>query len=134
MSTNSDFTIEGARRSRISDSTRLGYLSGIKKVVNWAVMTGKPELLMPSTEHEGRMTLDLHAFANENFLEFIVWTVRERDIGLGILRGYRSAVKSLYIDQGVALPEPYDGDMKFSVFEHLCAASMGLPDCGFMHL
>ncbi|RQM20763.1 hypothetical protein B5M09_010269 [Aphanomyces astaci] len=117
-------------------------------------MAGKPELLMPSTEHEGRMTLDLRVFAYENFLEFIVWTVRERDIGLGALSGYRSAVKSLYIDQGIALPEPYDGDMKsvaqnlqngskeftgkrpmsFSVFEHLCAASMGLPDCGFTHL
>ncbi|ETV89022.1 hypothetical protein H257_00426 [Aphanomyces astaci] len=31
MSTNSDFTIEGARRSRILDSTRLGYLPGIKQ-------------------------------------------------------------------------------------------------------
>ncbi|ETW04461.1 hypothetical protein H310_04735 [Aphanomyces invadans] len=57
-------------------------------------MTGKPELLMPSTEH------------------CIVWTVRERDVGLGALSGYRSAVKRLYIDQGVDLPEPYDNDMK----------------------
>ncbi|RHY50537.1 hypothetical protein DYB38_013684 [Aphanomyces astaci] len=141
MSTNSDFTIEGARRSRISDSTRLGYLSGIKQVVNWAVMAGKPELLMPSTEHEGRMTLDLRVFAYENFLEFIVWTVRERDIGLGALSGYRSAVKSLYIDQSVAQnlqngSKEFTGKrpMSFAVFEHLCAASMGLPDCGFTHL
>ncbi|ETV98451.1 hypothetical protein H310_08599 [Aphanomyces invadans] len=109
-----------------------------------------------------RMTLDLRVFAYENLLEFIVWTVRERDVGLGALSGYRSAVKSLYIDQGVDLPEPCDSDMKvifsgirksiaqnlqsgskeftgkrpmsFSVFEQLCAASMGLPDCGFTHL
>ncbi|ETV89764.1 hypothetical protein H310_15407 [Aphanomyces invadans] len=44
-------------------------------------MTGKPELLMPSTKHMGHMTLllDLRVFAYENFLEFIVWTVREQD-------------------------------------------------------
>jgi hypothetical protein len=111
MSTNRDFTIEGARRNRISESTRLGYLSGIRQVVNWAVQAGKPELLMRSTEHEDRMTLDLRVFAYEKFLEFIAWTVRERDVGLGALSGYRSAVKSLYIDQGVAPPEAYDGDM-----------------------
>ncbi|KAF0718364.1 Aste57867_1745 [Aphanomyces stellatus] len=108
------------------------------------------------------MTLDLRVFAYENFLEFIVWTVRERNVGLGALSGYRSAVKSLYIDQGVVLPESYDGDMKvifsgirksvaqnlqsgskeftgkrptsFSVFEHLGAVSMDLTDCGFTHL
>ncbi len=58
------------------------------------------------------MTLDLLVFAYENLLEFIAWTVQERDIGLGALSGYRSAGKTLYIDQGVTLPEPYDGDMK----------------------
>ncbi|ETV64558.1 hypothetical protein H257_18562 [Aphanomyces astaci] len=136
MSTNSDFTIEGARRSRISDSSRPGYL----------------EARAPDAKHRGwgPMTLDLRVFAYENFLELIVWTDRERDVGLGALNGYRSAVKSLYIDQGVALPEPYDGDMKnlqngskeftgkrpmsLSMLEHLRAASMGLPDCGFTHL
>ncbi|ETV89797.1 hypothetical protein H310_15374 [Aphanomyces invadans] len=58
------------------------------------------------------MSLDLRVFAYENFLEFIVWTVRERDVGLGALSCYRSAVQSLYVDQGVDLPEPYDSDMK----------------------
>ncbi|KAF0710698.1 hypothetical protein AaE_012420 [Aphanomyces astaci] len=162
MSTNSTFTIEGARRNRISASTRLGYKSGIRQVVLWALTSGKPELLMPSPETDGHdETLDLRVFGYENFLEFIVWTVRERGVGMGALSGYRSAIKSLYIDQGVPLPEPYNIDMKvifsgirktvaqdlqsgskeftgkkpmtFSLFEHLCVISMGLPDCGFTH-
>ncbi|RHZ02575.1 hypothetical protein DYB31_013762, partial [Aphanomyces astaci] len=76
-------------------------------------MAGKLELLLPSTEHEGRKTLDLRVFAYENFLEFIS-VAQNLQNGSKKFTGKRP--------------------MSFSVFEHLCAASLGLPDCGFTHI
>ncbi|KAF0741617.1 hypothetical protein Ae201684_003296 [Aphanomyces euteiches] len=163
MQSRRDFTIEEARRSRISEGTRAGYASGINQIVIWAQRNGESRLLMPSPDYADKSTLDLSIFSYWDFLDFLQWTVRNKPtITAQTLSGYRSALKSLYKDQKVELPAAYNDDMKeifsgikkrlakdlqtgrivdsgkrpltFSMFEDLCGKSLVLQDGGFTHL
>ncbi|KAH9111141.1 hypothetical protein AeMF1_004050 [Aphanomyces euteiches] len=163
MQSRRDFTIEEARRSRISEGARAGYASGINQIVIWAQRNGESRLLMPSPDYADKSTLDLSIFSYWDFLDFLQWTVRNKPtITAQTLSGYRSALKSLYKDQMVELPAAYNDDMKeifsgikkrlakdlhtgrivdsgkrpltFSMFEDLCGKSLVLQDGGFTHL
>ncbi|KAF0739373.1 hypothetical protein Ae201684_004942 [Aphanomyces euteiches] len=112
MSDLRDFTIETARRNRISASTRQGYTSGINQVVKWAKLVGKNHLVMFNSVDQSTVTLNLQVFLYSDFLDFIVWAVRQKSVQVGTLNSYRSAVKSLYKDQNIDLPEEYDTEMK----------------------
>ncbi|KAH9095353.1 hypothetical protein Ae201684P_013468 [Aphanomyces euteiches] len=103
MQSRRDFTIEEARRSRISEGTRAGYASGINQIVIWAQRNGESRLLMPSPDYADKSTLDLSIFSYWDFLDFLQWTVRNKPtITAQTLSGYRSALKSLYKDQKVS--------------------------------
>ena len=67
---------------------------------------------MPNTLDLGDETLNLQVFRYRDFLDFLVWVVRKNSVEVGTLSGYRSAIKSLYKDQSIALPEEYGEDMK----------------------
>ncbi|KAF0708114.1 hypothetical protein AaE_013347 [Aphanomyces astaci] len=162
MARQQDFTIASARRNRISAQTRSGYSSGINQVKKWVVLAGLHDLLAPCAESRDGTTLDLHAFHYEHFLDFIEWTVQNKHVEVMTLSGYRSAIQSLYKDQGVPVPLEYGEDIKevfsglrktvaqdlqagaklyrckrpmsFAVFETLCEKSVELFDGGFAHL
>ena len=106
------FTIETARRNRITDSTRGGYKSGIHQIKLWAEKVGKHNLLSTCTEATGGKTLNLSVFQYEDFLSFVVWTVRNKRVGVKTLASYRSAVSNLYKENKIPLPEAYGDDMK----------------------
>ena len=67
---------------------------------------------MPCPDEPEYQTLDLDVFQYKDFLDFLVSTVQEKSVGVGTLNGYRSAVKSLYIDRGKTLPHEFIEDMK----------------------
>ena len=113
MTTRSNFTIEDARRNRISGDTRTGYASGINQIVIWVKLANKLHLLKQSAENTAESTLDLNRFQYTDVLDFLVWTVRNKPtIRPGTLSGYRSAIKSLYRDESLAIPVQFGDDMK----------------------
>ncbi|KAH9165544.1 hypothetical protein AeNC1_018491, partial [Aphanomyces euteiches] len=162
MSDLSGFTVEAARRNRISEATRQGYTSGINQVIKWAKLVGKGDLVMMTSGDEPMETLNLRVFLYRDFLDFIVWVIREKSVQVGTLNSYRSSVKSLYKDQNIDLPEEYGEDMKmifsgirktvaqnlqsgdknftgkrpltFMDYESLCKESLALSYSGFTHL
>ncbi|ETV67724.1 hypothetical protein H257_16085 [Aphanomyces astaci] len=163
MTSRSSFTIEEARRNRISGDTRTGYASGINQVIIWIKLVNKLHLLKQSADGTAGESLDLSQFQYLDFLDFLVWTVRNKPtIKPGTLSGYRSAIKSLYRDESLAVPIEFGDDMKeifsglrktiaqdlqsgrlqdsgkrplsWSTFERLCYDSMLLSDGGFTHL
>ncbi|KAH9111512.1 hypothetical protein LEN26_008750 [Aphanomyces euteiches] len=162
MTSRLGFTIEEARRNRISEATRKRYKSGINQIKLWARRVGKHELLMASEQESDGQTINLSVFQYLDFLEFIEWTVRNKKVEVGTISSYRSALKSLYKDQKVALPEEYGDDMKevfsglkktiaddlqsgdkgssgkrpltFSKFQTFSERSLMLHDGGFTHL
>jgi hypothetical protein len=108
-----EFSIEQARRSRISKDTRVKYASGVNQVVKWAGSTGRNHILMPCAEVAGQVTVDLAVFKYQDFLDFIVWTVNNKPtIQAVTLSGYRSAIGSLYRDRKLAIPVEFGDDMK----------------------
>ncbi|ETV63564.1 hypothetical protein H257_19509 [Aphanomyces astaci] len=108
MTSRSSSTIEEARRNRISEDTRTGYASGINQVVKWAKLVYKNNLLRESSESACGYSLDLSEFSYNDFLEFLVWTVRNKPaIQPGTLSSYRSATKSLYKDHNLAIPDEF---------------------------
>ncbi|KAH9123159.1 hypothetical protein LEN26_005371 [Aphanomyces euteiches] len=140
------FTIEDARRNRISQESRV-----------------KTTLLKPCNESKDETTINLSVFSYNNFLEFIEWRIQNKPkITAGTLSGYRSSLKSLYKDQNVHLPDEYGDDLKlifsgikksmatnmqvghkdytgkrpltFMMFESLAYTSLKLNDSGFTHL
>ncbi|RLO00988.1 hypothetical protein DYB28_004928 [Aphanomyces astaci] len=163
MTSRSSFTIEEARRNRISEDTRTGYASGINQVVKWAKLVNKNNLLRESSESACGYSLDLSEFSYNDFLDFLVWTVRNKPaIQPGTLSSYRSAIKNLYKDHNLAIPDEFGDDMKevfsglrktiaqglqsgrlkdsgkralsWSTFQRLCTDSLLLGDGGFTHL
>ncbi len=120
-----DFTIDLARRNRISADTRLGYQCGINQVKKWAKTTGNQHLLKESLEFKDGFQLDLSMFQYTDFLSFIQWTVQNKSVGVVTLSGYRSAVRNLYIDQGVPLPSGYGDDMKIIFSGNAYYAALG---------
>ncbi|KAH9094685.1 hypothetical protein LEN26_018176 [Aphanomyces euteiches] len=117
---------------------------------------------MPCEVSSDGFTLDLSLFQYQDFLSFLEWTIQIKQPQVSTLNGYRSALKSLYRDQNVALPAEFDDDMhvvfsgirkslaqslqsgdkshsgkrpmSFSQFEMLCEKSIVLTDGGFTHL
>ncbi|KAH9150540.1 hypothetical protein AeRB84_006639 [Aphanomyces euteiches] len=162
MTSRLGFTIEETRRNRISEATRKRYTSGINQIKLCARRVGKHELLMTSEQESDGQTINLIVFQYLDFLEFIEWTVRNKKVEVGTICSYRSALKSLYKDQKVALPEEYGDDMKevfsglkktiaddlqsgdkgssgkrpltFSKFRTFSERSLMLHDGGFTHL
>ncbi|ETV66997.1 hypothetical protein H257_16688 [Aphanomyces astaci] len=140
-----DFTTASARRNRISQQTRSGYTSGLNQIKKWVVQAGLHDLLGPCSESRDGTTLDLNHFTYKHFLSFIEWTVENKDVEMGTISGYRSAIQSLYKDQGLRKSvahglqtgeKVYRGKrpMTFDLFESLCVKSMALNDGGFAHL
>ncbi|KAF0775917.1 hypothetical protein AaE_000383, partial [Aphanomyces astaci] len=76
------------------------------------VTCGLHDLLAPCMESRDGTTLDLHAFHYEHFLDFIEWTVQNKHVEVSTLSGYRSAIQSVYKDQGVPVPLEYGDDIK----------------------
>ncbi|KAG9409846.1 hypothetical protein AC1031_020157, partial [Aphanomyces cochlioides] len=134
-----------------------------KQIVKWATLVGRPHLLLQDPTSSNVCSINLNTFVYSDFLEFIIWTVRNRtSIQTGTLSGYRSAIKSLYRDQQIALPIDYGEDLKefysglkksfandlqsgklqdsgkrplnWSLFLRLGEASLSLDDSGFTHL
>ncbi|KAH9160268.1 hypothetical protein LEN26_001940, partial [Aphanomyces euteiches] len=162
MAGETDFTIEQARRNRLAESTKQGYISGVNQVLQWAKAVNREDIVMQCPTRAGKTTVNLSVFTYDDFLEFIEWSVQTKNISVGTLSGYRSAIKSLYKDQRIAIPPGYDDDlmdvfsgirrrnaqrlqdaednytgkrpMSFAVFEFLAAKSILLPDGGFAHL
>ncbi|KAF0744704.1 hypothetical protein Ae201684P_018321 [Aphanomyces euteiches] len=106
------FTIEDARRNRISQESRVKYTSGVNQIKKWCRLTGRTTLLKPCNESKDETTINLSVFSY-NFLEFIEWSIQNKPkITAGTLSGYRSSLKSLYKDQNVHLPDEYGDDLK----------------------
>ena len=112
MSERSSFTIAKARRNRISGDTRTGYESNINQIKIWLRLVGKTSHLKRCPVSKDGQTLNLRLFKYEDFLEFLEWTVRNKDVEAATLSGYCSAMKSLYKDEKIALPEGFGDDMK----------------------
>lgn len=112
MASGRDFTIEAARRNRICEDTRRGYRSGINQVKAWARLVGNTNLLKTCEESKDKETINLEVFQYQDFLDFLVWTVNNKRVEVGTLNGYRSAIKNLYKDNQIPLPDGYGDDMK----------------------
>ena len=100
------FTMEDARAARISNGTRGGYASGLKQIVKWISLVQRNDLLRPDG------TIDLTRWKYDHFVAFLEWTVNNKDVVVGTLASYRSAIKNYYKDQGVPLPVEYNDDLK----------------------
>ena len=108
----SALTIAQAKRNRIAESSRKSYSSGRNQVKKWLRLVGNYECLMPTVEEKDGETLDLTIITYDDFLHFLTWIVRNKTVEATTLMGYRSAVTSLYRNQGIALPVGYGDDMK----------------------
>lgn len=64
-----EFTIEGARRNRISKDSRTQYRSGINQVKKWIRLVEKDHLLMNCTESKDGQTINLQEFGH-NLINF----------------------------------------------------------------
>ncbi|KAH9093866.1 hypothetical protein Ae201684P_016488 [Aphanomyces euteiches] len=103
-------TIEAARRNRLSNKTRKGYASGINQIVIWASQAGRNDLLADDIDEPEKSSLNLGLFGYQDFLE---WRINKpKKITVGTLDSYRSAIKNLYKQQNIKLPEAYNDDMK----------------------
>ncbi|KAG9414349.1 hypothetical protein AC1031_022042 [Aphanomyces cochlioides] len=157
-----NFTISDARRNRISESTRRGYRSGINQVKRWLLLTGQGHFIIESTDSIEETTIDTGQFDYSHYLGFLEWTIQNKNVTIGTLMSYRSAVQNLYKEQGKAIPIEFGDDLKeiyqgirktfaqehqagdkvatgkrpmsFSTFQSLCKQSLGLSDGGFTHL
>ncbi|OQR82152.1 hypothetical protein ACHHYP_16364 [Achlya hypogyna] len=160
-----NFTIEAARHLRIATSSRKTYESNRNQIKMWVrKVYNRPDLLEPCSLDEAKdgWTIDVDSFDCEDFLAFITWSVRAKDVTASTLSGYRSALMSLYKDQKVPLPTGYGDDIKevyagirrslatqdqsssktpnakrpltFDEYESLGRDSLALPDGGFTHL
>ena len=67
---------------------------------------------MPDDTRSGKKTIDLSVFCYDDFLDFLEWTINNKKVAIGTLDNYRSAVKGLYKEQKIPLPNEYTDDMK----------------------
>ena len=109
-----DFTIEKARKARLSDNTRDDYKSGINQIKKWARHTGQHELLKACNTDVSKdgQTLDLAVFQYHHFTDFLEWTMINKTLEIPTISGYRSALQSLYKDHKVPLPVEFGDDIK----------------------
>ncbi|KAH9081282.1 hypothetical protein LEN26_021403 [Aphanomyces euteiches] len=117
---------------------------------------------MPCPLNNDDRTLNLNLFTYHHFLQFLVWTVNHKSIEISTLNGHRSAIRSLYKNQRISLPEEFGEDIRevfsglrrakahelqsgdkgftgkrpltFSNFEKLALDTMLMFDGGFTHL
>ncbi|KAF0723259.1 hypothetical protein Ae201684_017778 [Aphanomyces euteiches] len=105
-----DFTIQRARAKRISDSTRKGYISGLRQIVKWIKETNMTHLL--TVNDNGGEIIDLTVFTYEHFKQFIIHTMQSKDLEPNTLSKYRSSIKSHYKDMRMPIPDDYGEDLK----------------------
>ena len=124
METTQEFSVENARHNRKSQGTRTGYRSNINQILLWAASNDRYDILRRTQGHEytdanssgidprKAFEINLDTFSHHDFLEFIMWSCNNKTIAIGTLQGYRSAIKSLYKDKKIPLPDEYGDDIK----------------------
>ncbi|KAG9416413.1 hypothetical protein AC1031_000817 [Aphanomyces cochlioides] len=107
-----NFTISYSRRNRIPESTRRGYRSGINQVKRWLLLTGQGHFIIESTDSIEETTIDTGQFDCSHYLGFLEWTIQNKNVTVGTLMSYRSAVQNWYKEQGKAIPIEFGDDLK----------------------
>lgn len=116
------FNIARAHHNRITEATRQGYVSCINQIKVWLRLVNKQYMFKRCSQSKDGQTSNIRCFKYDDLLEFLEWTVRNKDLEVGTRSGYCSAIKSLYKDQRVQLPEGYGDEMKelFSGINKIC--------------